>query len=250
MSENLTHQRLDIALVTRNFAQSRQIAKKLISAALVRVDGKVITKPAYLTPDDAVIAVESNEITKYVSRGALKLEKALYEFEVNVNGMTAVDFGASTGGFTDLLLQRGAQRVYALENGHDQLHEKLKSDARVVSYDGINARYIEKGFIPLCDIAVMDVSFISQCKLYNSVINVLRDGGAFISLLKPQFELGKAHVGKNGIVKDVDKIIDDLVDEITQEAVKYNLTFHKITSSPILGGDGNKEYLLYFTFKE
>lgn len=248
MAMSSQYKRLDVYMADNSFCASREIAKKLITSGSVEVDGVCVTKPSFQVNSDNLIIVTENEVTRYVSRGALKLERALDVFNIDVKDMIAVDFGASTGGFTDVLLQRGASRVYAIENGSGQLHPKLRSDNRVVSYENTNARYIEKGFIPLCDIAVMDVSFISQTKLYNSVKNVLKKGGTFVSLVKPQFEAGKAFVSKNGIVKDA-KIHKRVVDNVTAEAALYGLKVVSVVESPILGGDGNKEFLAYYIYE-
>lgn len=246
-NENLT--RLDVELVCRNLAATRELAKKMILSSVVVVNGKVVTKPAEKVTAETSIEVLCNDLTKYVSRGAYKLIEALDRFSVDVNGKTAVDFGASTGGFTDVLLQRGAKIVYAIENGSGQLHTKLLNDSRVVSIENTNARYLEKGFLPLSDIAVMDVSFISQTKLYNSVTNVLKKGGLFISLIKPQFEAGKTALNKKGVVKDR-KIIDTVVDNIIFQAETFGLINVGVIDSPILGGDGNRELLACFKYEK
>ncbi len=249
MSLNVSAQRLDVYLVSNNLASSREIAKKLISGGYVKVNGKSVNKPSALVDSDCEVSVIGNDLTRYVSRGALKLEGALDTFEIDVKGCVAADFGASTGGFTDLLLQRGAEHVYAIENGSGQLHPKLLADVRVTSMENINARYIDKGFIPLCDIAVMDVSFISQTKLFKSVTNVLKNGAAFVSLIKPQFEAGKKYIGKNGIVKDP-AVHKSVIDNVVNEAKLFGLELISVISSPVLGGDGNKEFLAYFRYKE
>lgn len=239
--------RLDVQIVSRGILPTRELAKKAIAKSMIFVDGVLVTKPSLKVSPDSVIVLNDNSLTKYVSRGAYKLEAALEAFSINVDGMTSVDFGASTGGFTDVLLQKGAEKVYAIENGRGQLHERLLYDARVVSIENTNARYIDKGFIPLCDIAVMDVSFISQTKLYQSVTNVLKPNGVFISLIKPQFEAGKQYVSKNGIVKD-ESVRLRVLDFIKNEAELFGFKLVKIIDSPILGGDGNKEYLAYFQY--
>ena len=240
--------RLDLYLVESALAPSRAHAKKLIEASLVTVDSRTVTKASYSVTPSMKVTVLENDLSRYVSRGAFKLEKALDEFKIDVSGLIAVDFGASTGGFTDLLLQRGASRVYAIENGEDQLHEKLISDDRVLSFTKTNARYIEKGFIPLCDIAVMDVSFISQTKLYQSVVNVLKPDGIFISLIKPQFEAGREYLSKKGIVKD-ERVYPRVIEEIEKSAKLYGFEKMGLTESSILGGDGNREFLIYFKLK-
>lgn len=248
MSVTLFPQRLDVYLVNYSYASSRETAKKLISNGYVLVDGKQITKPSFLVNENSVVAVSENDVCKYVSRGALKLEGALDAFGIDVDGFVAVDFGASTGGFTDVLLTRGAAHVYAIENGNGQLHKKLLSDTRVTSYENTNARYLQKGFVPLCDIAVMDVSFISQTKLYESVTNVLKKDGIFISLIKPQFEAGKSKIGKNGVVKDP-SVHRAVIEDVCKTAELFGLKTISVIPSPILGGDGNKEFLAYFTYK-
>lgn len=239
--------RLDIEIYKRGLVSTRELGKKLILDSSVTVDGEIITKPSFKVFDSSVIKIKDSVLTQYVSRGAFKLIAALDAFSIDVNSLVAVDFGASTGGFTDVLLQRGAQRVYAIENGVGQLHEKLKCDDRVVSLENVNARYIDKGFIPLCDIAVMDVSFISQTKLYQSVANTLKDEGIFITLIKPQFEAGKKALNKNGIVKS-QLSINNVIDFVKMEAEKFSFNFNGVIESPILGGDGNKEYLAYFKY--
>lgn len=241
-------QRLDVYLFNYSLAPSRETAKKLIAGGYVTVNGKIVTKPSFSVEEADDVQVKDNDVTRYVSRGALKLEGALDTFKIDVKDLVAVDFGTSTGGFTDLLLQRGAKRVYAIENGSNQLHPKLLSDPRVISFDNTNARYIEKGFIPLCDIAVMDVSFISQTKLFNSVTNVLAQGGIYISLIKPQFEAGKEFIGKNGIVKD-SAVHQAVIEKVIKEAETYGLKNVSVIPSSILGGDGNKEFLAYFKFE-
>ncbi len=247
MDKNNKINRLDSELVNRGLVPTRELAKKLILASAVLVNSQVIKKPSFGVTSQSVIEVKETSLTQYVSRGALKLLAALDAFLIDVTALVAVDFGASTGGFTDVLLQRGAKKVYAIENGVGQLHEKLKNDKRVVSIENTNARYIESGFIPLCDIAVMDVSFISQTKLYESVRNVLKDNGIFISLIKPQFEAGKRALNKKGIVKS-EKAISEVLKYIEDEASKFSFKLCGCIESPILGGDGNKEFLAYFKY--
>ncbi len=241
--------RLDIEIVLRGILPTRELAKKAIIDSKISVDGIFQTKPSFKVSTDSDIILIDDSLTKYVSRGAYKLEAALDAFSIDVTSMTAVDFGASTGGFTDVLLQRGALKVYAIENGSGQLHKKLLDDTRVVSIENTNARYIENGFIPMCDIAVMDVSFVSQTKLYQSVTNVLKMNGIFISLVKPQFEAGKKFLNKNGIVKS-ESIRLQVIDFIKNEAALFGFELIRIIESPILGGDGNKEYLAYFKYKK
>lgn len=248
MSLNDLPQRLDLYLVSNSLAPSRESAKKLISEGYVFANGTNVCKPSFLVEESDEISIIENDLNKYVSRGAFKLEKALDAFDVCVEGLTAVDVGASTGGFTDVLLQRGAAHVYAIENGHGQLHPKLLSDYRVTSFENVNARYIEKGFVPESDLVVMDVSFISQIKLYQGVTNVLKSGGKFISLIKPQFEAGKDKIGKNGIIKDP-AVHRAVIDNVKSSAMLYGFETVSVIPSPILGGDGNKEFLAYFIYK-
>ena len=248
MSLNDFPQRLDVYLANNSLAPSRESAKKLISSGYVLVDGINICKPSFLVTESAEVTVLENDMNKYVSRGALKLEEALNKFSVSVEGLVAADIGASTGGFTDVLLQRGATHVYAIENGNGQLHPKLLSDSRVTSMENVNARYIEQGFIPMCDIVVMDVSFISQTKLFHGITNILKEGGILISLIKPQFEAGKENIGKNGIVKD-DGVRRRVIQSVCDDALLYGLENVSVISSPILGGYGNKEFLAYFINK-
>lgn len=247
MDKNKKINRLDSELVNRGLVPTRELAKKLILASAVLVNDVTVQKPSFKVYSDSTLTIKDNDLTQYVSRGAYKLVAALDYFNIDVSSLIAVDFGASTGGFTDVLLKRGAQKVYAIENGVGQLHEKLQNDKRVISIENTNARYIEKGFIPLCDIAVMDVSFISQTKLYQSVVNVLKEDGIFISLIKPQFEAGKRALNKKGIVKN-EKAISDVLNFIESTASEFSFKLCGCIDSPILGGDGNKEFLAYFKY--
>jgi len=240
MSAENSLKRLDIFLVENGYASSREIAKKLIVGGYVTVNGKKSEKPSLQVTNDCLIEVSSeNEITRFVSRGALKLLAALDSFNIDVSGKKCVDFGASTGGFTDLLLQRGAEHVYAIENGSNQLHPKLLSDPKVTSFDNTNARYINKGFIPLCDIAVMDVSFISQTKLYESVTNVLSKDGIFISLIKPQFEAAQSQLN-NGIVKNK-KIRREIIKQFEAWLKQNDFIIINKYDNKLSGKNGNVE---------
>lgn len=237
--------RLDTYLFECGMCQSRALAKKLILDSSVEVNGKSVTKPSTLVTDNDKIVLRDNKLTQYVSRGALKLEAALERFNVITDECICLDIGASTGGFTDVLLQRGATKVYAVENGNGQLHEKLRGDPRVVSLENTNARTLSHDLVPICDIAVMDVSFVSQTLFYDTLSEFLVDGGAFISLIKPQFEAGREHLNKKGIVKDK-RIHEKVIDKITSTAKNYGFELKGICASPIEGGDGNVEYLAYF----
>ena len=239
--------RLDIFLTENNYFESRKKSSDAIKAGWVYVDGKCITKSSYDVCEESDIEIKG-EVIKYVGRGGLKLEKALSVFSLDINGKVCVDIGSSTGGFTDCLLQNGAIKVFAVDSGKNQLHEKLRNDSRVVCMEGFNARYLNESDIGgKCDVVVMDVSFISQTLLYEAVSNVLCDGGFFVSLIKPQFEAGRSGIGKNGIVKD-EKVRKSVCEKIVECSKIYGLENIAIVDSPILGGDGNREYLALFKY--
>ncbi len=237
--------RLDLYLTTNGFADSRQRAKVLISENCVSVNGKIVIKASLDIGDNDIVNVTGDPIG-YVSRGALKLKAAVEAFEIDVNGKIAIDVGASTGGFTDFLLERGAKKVYAIDSGSSQLAQKLKEDVRVISMERYNARNLVKEDFPdNIELAVMDVSFISQTLIIPALVNVLKENSVFVSLIKPQFEAGRDAVGKGGIVKNpvsramaIRKVIDC--------AVANGLNFFGLVVSPIKGGDGNTEYLACF----
>ncbi|MDY3846145.1 MAG: TlyA family RNA methyltransferase [Eubacteriales bacterium] len=236
--------RLDVYLTDRGYVKSRTSAQRLIEGGYVSVDGKVIVKSSYQTEESAAVSVFDN--TEYVSRGGYKLMGAIDAFGIEVKDKVAVDIGASSGGFTDCLLQNGAKFVYAIDSGKGQLAEKISSDARVESRESVNARYISKNdFDRKIDIAVMDVSFISQTLILPAVFDILETGGELVSLIKPQFEVGRGGVGKNGIVKD-EKNRVMAKNKVCQFAKELGFDLIGITESPIKGGDGNTEYLAYF----
>ena len=242
--------RADLFLYTHGLAKSRTQAAALISTG-VTVNGKRLTKPAedipdFISPDDIAILC----VPKFVSRGGLKLDRALDAFGISVKWSHAVDIGASTGGFTDCLLQRGAERVYAVDVGHGQLDASLIADGRVVNMEGVNARTMTKELIgEQCPIAVSDISFISQKLIFDAVHDILTDGGIFVSLIKPQFEAGPEHVGKGGIVKDK-KVHERVISSVFHEATAHSLEPTALIRSPIEGGDGNREYLAEFIKKD
>ena len=236
-------------MTDNGYFESRKKATDNIKAGSISVDGKIINKPAFCVDGSEKIEIVGN-ICTYVGRGGFKLEKALETFEVDVKDYVCVDIGSSTGGFTDCLLQRGASKVYAVDSGKDQLHTNLREDERVICMEEFNARHLKVSDLDEeVDLAVMDVSFISQTLLYQAVSSVLKDGGSFISLIKPQFEAGKSHIGKNGIVKD-EKIHKSVCEEIKETAKLYGLQCIKIIDSPIKGGDGNKEFLALFKLQK
>ncbi len=237
--------RIDIFLVEKGFAKSRSKAKEYIDSGRVTVNGVPVKKAgAEVTGNEEILVSDPD---KFVSRAGRKLEEALNIFDIDVTGLKALDLGASTGGFTDCLLQRGAAAVIALDVGRDQLDERLRRDTRVTVMEGVNARDIDISDLPFApDIVTTDLSFISQTLVYPAVARVLRKG-YFISLIKPQFEAGKENIGKGGIVKDVDGKIKALVmEKITRIASENGLKLIKTAVSPILGGDGNTEYLALF----
>jgi 23S rRNA (cytidine1920-2'-O)/16S rRNA (cytidine1409-2'-O)-methyltransferase len=235
-------ERLDRLLVDRGLAESREKAQALILAGAVLVNGQKSGKPGQGIPQDS--RIELVERLPYVSRGGRKLEAALAEFRVDVSGKTCLDIGSSTGGFTDCLLQRGAARVYSVDVGSGQLDWKLRNDPRVVVREGINARRLRFEDLGECvDLAVCDVSFISVTLILPVIPPLLREGGAIVVLVKPQFEVGRGQVGRGGIVRDPElhQAACRKVEEAT-EALGFRT---KRMQSPILGAEGNKEYLLY-----
>lgn len=240
--------RIDVYLAENGYCKSRSKAAEAIKEGRVLVCGKPVEKPSFLVEEGMEVTLLESEEEGFVSRAGYKLEGALKAFDIDVSGMTAVDLGASTGGFTDCLLQRGASYVYAVDVGHSQLDEKLLCDARVKNMEKTNARYLKKeNFARPVDLVVTDVSFISQRLLYPAVADILPSGGLFVSLIKPQFELGKQHVGKGGIVRDPSgKLFRNLLAELKAEGSNHGLKLLSYTDSPILGGDGNREYLAYW----
>ena len=237
--------RLDLFLADNGYVDSRSDAKKFINEGAVTVNGKVITKPAFSLDGDEEITVDKSS-KKYVSRGGLKLEGALSTFNVDPTGAIALDVGASSGGFTDCLLQHGAASVIAVDSGSGQIAESLRLDNRVTVIENYNARYMEPtDFDCTPNLAVMDVSFISAKLIIPSVYNVLANGSDYICLIKPQFEVGRSGLGKNGIVKN-DSVRSAAVRDVINFALHTGFTLEKIIESPIKGGDGNIEYLAHF----
>lgn len=241
-------QRLDQLLVSRGLFESREKAQRAIMAGQVRVGEQVVDKASSKFADDAPISVAAAE--RYVGRGGFKLEGALRHFEINPTGLTCLDIGASTGGFTDCLLQHGAMRVWAIDVGHSQLDWKIRSDPRVVAREKLNARFLTREDVsePI-HLAVADVSFISLTLILPPALEVLAPGGRMVVLVKPQFELKREEVGRGGIVKDpalhaaaVEKI-RLFVEQMPPSASGQRLTWAGCTESPILGGEGNREFL-------
>lgn len=236
--------RLDVYLTAHSYAPSRTRAQELISGGYVTVNGKNIRKPSY----DMDISCEYTiDITgrphPYVGRGGLKLEAALQTFSVSVTGAVCADIGASTGGFTDCLLRHGASRVFAVDAGVDQLDASLRADARVVNLERTNARNLTpEMFGCLCDVAVADVSFISQTYILPNIHSVLRTGGIYIGLIKPQFECGRQALDRHGIVKDAEMHLA-AIRRVLSSASAVGLRCQSVMASPITGGDGNREFL-------
>jgi 23S rRNA (cytidine1920-2'-O)/16S rRNA (cytidine1409-2'-O)-methyltransferase len=237
--------RLDQRVVQLGLVESREKAQRLILAGCVKVNDRVETKASHSVPDDAVVALVEQE--RFVGRGGEKLEEAFVRFALDVKGKVCMDVGASTGGFTDCLLQHGAARVYAVDVGKGQIHSKLRSDPRVVVMDGVNARYLVPASIPeVPDFATIDVSFISLTKILPAVTQVLANGGRIISLIKPQFEAGREQVGKGGVVRS-EAVRDEVVERVRSFGVgELGLKWLGVCPSPIKGPAGNVEFLAYW----
>ncbi|MBQ9121045.1 MAG: TlyA family RNA methyltransferase [Clostridia bacterium] len=239
--------RADSYLFERGYTASRQSAKNLISSGAVLLDGKLISKPSASVDESVEHAVEiTGEICPYVSRGGMKLKGAIEAFQINVAGKSALDIGASTGGFTDCLLQHGAAHVWAVDSGSSQLHPSLREDARVTVMENTNARYLTAESFPIrFDRITLDVSFISQTLILPAVAALLADNGQYIALIKPQFEVGRENVGKNGIVKG-EKLYRLAIRRVVTAAADLGLVCTNLAWSPIQGGDGNTEFLALF----
>lgn len=236
--------RIDAFLAENGYVKSREAAKNLILAGGVSVNGKPVKKPsADVDADDDIIITA--DMPKYVGRGGLKLEKALECFGISVKGLVCLDIGASTGGFTDCMLQNGAEYVYAVDVGHGQLDEKLINDSRVANMENTNIRdCFISDFDKRIDFICTDVSFISLTKIIPVIHSLLDDGGSAVMLIKPQFECGRADIGKKGIVRS-EKVHLRVIREIASFCESSGLGVRGIDYSPIKGGDGNIEYLIY-----
>lgn len=245
----MPRERLDLALLKLGIVPSREQAKRLIMAGEVSVLGRRITQPGWLVPEGQPITVR--ERPRFVSRGGLKLEGALKHFGIDVTGMTALDVGASTGGFTDCLLQHGAVKVFAFDVGTNQLAWKLRSDPRVVSREQFNLRHMRREDVGQeVDILVADLSFISLTLVLPAVLEVLRPGGQALVLIKPQFELSREEVGKGGIVREPElhaKACARIEDFVRSQP---RLEWRGITESSIQGTDGNREFLAWIGMRE
>ena len=258
--------RADLYLTQYGHASSRTLARKLIEDGAVTVDGRVLKKASEEIPEgEHTVAVAATDDTRFVGRGGLKLEAALREFRINPEGLILADIGASTGGFTDCLLQQGAALVFAVDAGHGQLHPTLRENSRVRSAEGMNARSLTSAdllevdaawrgehpdasdtpFSGIVDGIVMDVSFISQTLLHPALASVLKDGGWMVALIKPQFELTKSALNKQGIVKQ-ERDRKAAVERVLTSAAACGFHALSVIPSPIEGGDGNREFLAYF----
>jgi 23S rRNA (cytidine1920-2'-O)/16S rRNA (cytidine1409-2'-O)-methyltransferase len=232
--------RLDQLLVRRGLFQSREQARRAILAGNVSVGTRIAAKPSELLDEQAAIAVKPAR--KYVGRGALKLESALKHFDIDVHGKTALDIGASTGGFTDCMLQRGAQEVYAVDVGYGQLDWKLRNDPRVIVLEKINARLLTQDQVQeLVDICVIDVSFISLTLILPNAVALLKPDGVILALIKPQFELQRSEVGKGGIVRDPG-LHQKAQDKIVAFVKDLGHVVAGIAPAAIKGADGNQEF--------
>ena len=242
--------RIDVYLFTHDHVKSRQSAKVLIENGNVKIDGKKISKPSFDIDETLDHTVEITEKPRFVSRGGEKLNFALDKFAIDIKGLSAIDIGASTGGFTDCLLQRGAAEVYAVDSGHGQLDPSIESDERVVSVEKYNAKFMTKEDFPnLFDIVVMDVSFISQTYIHRGIADVLKDGGVLISLIKPQFECGRSALNSKGIVKK-SSYHAEAIARVIDSALICGFSCMDIIRSPIEGGSGNVEFLGCFVKSE
>ncbi|NNE68163.1 MAG: TlyA family RNA methyltransferase [Pyrinomonadaceae bacterium] len=239
--------RIDKRLLELGFAPSRSKAQALVMAGIVLVNDQRVEKPSERVSEHDTIRLKgSGADTKFVGRGGLKLEKALREFSIDPGGSVCLDIGSSTGGFTDCMLQNGAKRVVAIDVGTNQLDWKLRSDERVESRENVNARYIRPDdFEEQFDLITMDVSFISVTLILDNLVPLLKPDGAIVTLVKPQFEVGKGEVGKGGIVRDELKH-EEVVEKIIAYGCEAGLRNAGRTESPILGAEGNREFLVYF----
>ena len=237
-------ERLDVLLVNRNLAESREKAKAIIMSGIVYVDGQKEDKAGTMFEDTVSVEVRGHTLA-YVSRGGLKLEKAMTHFGVTLNGKICMDVGASTGGFTDCMLQNGAVKVYSVDVGHGQLAWKLRNDERVVCMEKTNIRYVTRVDIPdRIQFASIDVSFISLTKVLGPVKELLTEDGQIVCLIKPQFEAGREKVGKKGVVREKSTHLE-VIESVIAFAKSIGFGILNLEFSPIKGPEGNIEYLLY-----
>ncbi|MBP9664620.1 MAG: TlyA family RNA methyltransferase [Pyrinomonadaceae bacterium] len=247
MPSDASKNRIDTLLVKVGLAETRNRAQAMVMAGVVLANDKRVEKPSEKFALDATIRLKGTSIDlRYVGRGGLKLEAALQHFGIDVAGLDCIDIGASTGGFTDCLLQHGAKRVVCIDSGTNQLDWRLRNDSRVEVRERTNARHLTpNGFDSTFDLAVMDLSFISVKKVIPAVLPLLSADGRLIVLIKPQFEVGKGEVGKGGIVRETEKH-DRVVSDINEFAAGLALAVRGVIDSPILGAQGNKEFLALY----
>lgn len=239
--------RLDLVILEKGFVRSRQRAKALIMAGKVLVNNHVVDKPGAIVLSDDDIVLKGKD-HRYVSRGGLKLEKALQVLGVDITGFVCLDIGASTGGFTDCLLQHGASHVYAVDVGYGQLAWELRQDPRVVVIERTNIRYMQPEAIPqLVDLITIDVSFISLKKVVPEVVKFLKKGARILALIKPQFEVGKGNVGKGGVVQ-APELHNDVIENLSDFFLNIHLVREFVIPSPILGPKGNREFFISLKF--
>lgn len=237
-------ERLDVLLVNRGLAPSREKAKTMIMEGNVFVNNNREDKAGSMFPDDCNIEIKGNTL-KYVSRGGLKLEKAMTHFGITLDGKICMDIGASTGGFTDCMLQNGASKVYAVDVGYGQFAWKLRQDERVVCMEKTNIRYVTPNDIDdALDFASVDVSFISLTKVLGPARELLKEHGQMVCLIKPQFEAGREKVGKKGVVREK-SVHEEVIEKIITFALENGFSIHNLEYSPIKGPEGNIEYLVY-----
>jgi len=240
----VTKERLDKLLVDRGIVQSRERARAMIMAGKVAVEGRRIDKPGVQINVEARLQLQGGD-SSYVSRGGEKMEGALRAFGIDPKGMVVMDVGASTGGFTDCILQKGAEKVYAVDVGYGQLAWKLQKDARVVNLERRNIRYLRREEVEEeIDLILIDTSFISVEKFLRHLLGFLKKGGAILGLLKPQFEVGRGEVGKGGVVRD-EALQEKVIDRISQFSRGLGLKILGVAESPLLGPKGNKEFFIY-----
>lgn len=238
--------RLDVLLVQKGLVESREKAKALIMAGKVYSTSNRLDKPGMMIEEHTELIVKG-QLHPYVSRGGLKLAKAIETFKLDFNNMVVADVGASTGGFTDCALQNGASRVYSIDVGYGQLDWKLRSDARVIVLERTNARHLEAKSLPeQVDWVVCDVSFISVSKIFPAMLNILKEDGQVLVLIKPQFEAGPENVGKNGVVKDK-TVHRNVIEKVLTTAENQGFTVLGLSYSPIRGPEGNIEFLCWLT---
>ena len=237
-------ERLDLLLVKKNLASSREKAKAIIMSGIVYVDGQKEDKAGALFEENKSIEIRGQSL-KYVSRGGLKLEKALTEFDIRLSNLVCMDVGASTGGFTDCMLQNGASKVFAVDVGYGQLDWKLRNDERVAVFEKTNIRYLEESSLEKkADMASIDVSFISLSKVLPALVKLLKEDAFIVALIKPQFEAGREKVGKKGVVREA-AVHVEVIQAVYTYASDNKLDVIGLTYSPIKGPEGNIEYLCY-----